>query len=134
VSSPSWLSFINYQGVGIVACYYSIVAPNQPISPPGSPNPIPILPTLNVVFGLASDLLNIGVNSWHINTKKIIYSYSGFNGLGYQSFYHPLNQFKGIGVCFDYNIPFTNSTKNQPLIFFTNTNKMIADVFENLNL
>ena len=48
----------------------------------------------------------------------------------YQSFYHPLNQFKGIGVCFDY-FPFT---KAQPVIVFTNTIKMTDDVLVHLNL
>jgi len=137
VSSPPWLSFINLQGDGIVACYYTIVTPNQPISLPGTSNPIPVPPSLNVVFGLAKDLLNTnsiynktGIYGWNTSTIKKIYSYSGTNGLGYQSFYHPLNQFKGIGVCFDY-LPFT---KAQPRIVFTNTYKMIDDVFGNLDL
>jgi len=41
----------------------------------------------------------------------------------YQSFYHPLNQFKGIGVNFDSNgvaypiINFTNDKLNPPYLF-----------------
>ncbi|MBI4647257.1 MAG: hypothetical protein HY738_11885, partial [Bacteroidia bacterium] len=88
--APPWLSFINYQGVGIVACYYT------------KKNTTPHI--LKVIFGLAKDLLETnGHLNWNVNTKKAVYPDppTGNNTLGYQSFFHPLNQFKGIGNTFE---------------------------------
>ncbi|MEW6509315.1 MAG: hypothetical protein AB1432_16415, partial [Bacteroidota bacterium] len=84
----TFLVYINYQGVGIVACYYT----RRDTSPT----------KLKVVFGLAKDLLD-GTNGWNANTIKEIYSYTLSGKVGYQSFFHPLSQYKGIGVSFESN-------------------------------
>jgi hypothetical protein len=88
MQAPPFLVYINYQGVGIVACYYT----RRDTSPT----------KLKVVFGLAKDLLD-GTNGWNANTIKEIYSYTLSGKVGYQSFFHPLSQYKGIGVSFESN-------------------------------
>ncbi|NSW44630.1 MAG: exo-alpha-sialidase, partial [Bacteroidales bacterium] len=48
--APPWLSFINYEGIGIVACYYTNRGTRK----------------LNVVYGIAKDLLENGPSAWNI--------------------------------------------------------------------
>jgi hypothetical protein len=87
-AAPPWLSFINYEGVGIVACYFTNRFTKE----------------LKVIFGLAKDLLEDvdGNLNWNDNTKKVLDNYlSGSDDRsGYQSFFLPLNQYKGIGIVF----------------------------------
>jgi hypothetical protein len=106
---PPWLSFINYQGVGIVACYYSNRNEN----------------TLKVVFGLASKLLKYGPIAWNDSPLIEIYPYPHEMTGGYPSFFHPLNQYKGIGNTFEGDQYFQNK------IVFTNPMGMI-DVLDHL--
>jgi len=131
IGGAPWLSFINYHGIGIVACYYTIIVPDQPL-PPAPVN----YPALKVVFGLAKDLLNNTINSngWTQTTIKFIKTWSANDRpeLGLQSFFHPFNQFKGIGVCFERAVSLPNSS--YPVIVFTDTVSMIQDVLQNLNL
>ncbi len=98
--SPPWLSFINYEGVGIVACYYTNRGTRK----------------LNVVYGIAKDLLENGPNAWNVNTKKEILNYGGTKNCGYQSFFQPLNQYKAIGVGFKEN----GGGSAYPIIVFSN--------------
>ncbi|MFA6401585.1 MAG: sialidase family protein [Salinivirgaceae bacterium] len=104
-SAPPYLSFINYEGVGIVACYYTNRGTQK----------------LNVVFGLAKDLLDNGPISWNASTIKEVLSYNSDLFSGYQSFFHPINQYKGIGVCFKEAV--SNSIA-YPVIVFTNISGM----------
>jgi hypothetical protein len=107
MQAPPWLSFINYQGVGIVACYFTRRDTNPP--------------QLKVVFGLAKDLLN-ATTGWNATTIKTINSYpAGYTRSGYQSFFHPLNQYKGIGVCFEVAAAFS-----YPKIVLTPYNGMLG--------
>lgn len=112
-ASPPFLSYLNYEGVGIVACYYTVRDSNPP--------------QLKVVYGLAKNFLddNIGVNGWIPATIKIINdAYTGgTNVSGYQSIFLPLNQYKGIGVCFK-EIFVGSDRKAYPVIIFTNINDM----------
>jgi hypothetical protein len=109
-AAPPFLSFINYEGVGIVACYFT----NRCELP---------YPTLKVIFGLAKDLLEPnGYEKWNEYTEKLVYEYSSGTKLsGYQSFFQPLNQYKGIGVCFHEIV--VNQTA-YPVIVFTKINEM----------
>lgn len=86
IPGPPWLSFINYQGVGIAACYYLNKDSYK----------------LKVVFALARDLLlTNGHLNWKTNnTTTDVYTFAN-SICGYQSFFHPLNQFKGIGNTFE---------------------------------
>lgn len=102
--SPPWLSFINYEGVGIVACYYTNRGTQK----------------MNVVFGLAKDLLDIGPSAWVASTIKEIIYFNGSKNSGYQSFFLPLNQYKGIGVGFKE----TGGTVAYPIVVFTNIQGM----------
>ncbi|MFA6401586.1 MAG: hypothetical protein WCX31_08175 [Salinivirgaceae bacterium] len=103
--APPWLSFINYQGVGIVACYYT----RRDTTPP----------QLNVIFGLAKDLLTDS-SKWLSGIINIQNYPSGYTRSGYQSFYHPINQFKGIGCCFE-----CSSSYSYPKIVFTPESDMV---------
>lgn len=95
-----WLSFINYQGVGIVACYYT----RRDASPY----------KIKVVFGLASDIINNGISGWKSATlKEVCPSTSGYRS-GYQSFYHPDFQLKGVGLYFD-----CSAVSSYPKIIYT---------------
>jgi hypothetical protein len=98
--SPPWLSFINYEGIGIVACYYTNRGTRK----------------LNVVYGIAKDLLENGPSAWNVNTKKEILNYGGTKNCGYQSFFQPLNQYKAIGVGFKEN----DDGSAYPIIVFSN--------------
>lgn len=88
-AAPPFLSFINYEGVGIVACYYTNRGTKE----------------LKVIFGLAKDLLE-GPGGWNNSTIKLVLDYETVeppycaDRCGYQSFFLPLNQYKGIGVTF----------------------------------
>ncbi|HYX06989.1 MAG TPA: hypothetical protein VE912_09690 [Bacteroidales bacterium] len=110
--APPWLSFINYQGVGIVACYYT----KRGTTPY----------KLNVVFGLATDLLGNDTSGWNSSTKKEVFSFPS-SVTGYLSFFHPQNQFKGIGNTFE------GSSVCYPKIVFTPEDDMIS-LFETLGL
>lgn len=102
--TPPWLSFINYEGVGIIACYYSNRATQK----------------LNVVFGLAKYLIDNGPNSWNNLTIKEVYDYNGTLNSGYQSFFLPYNQYKGIGLSFKE----VSSSVAYPVIVFTKISGM----------
>jgi hypothetical protein len=116
-AAPPFLSFINYEGVGIVACYYT----NR------------ITKILKVVFGLAVDLLN-GPDGWKDSTKKEIYYYpcpeippqfaTQGERSGYQSFFLPNYQYKGICVCFNEIKLSNNEYKAFPVIVFTEISGM----------
>jgi len=64
------------------------------------------------------------IHGWNLNTSNIIKNLpinQGQNGTfasGYQSFYHPLNQYKGIGISFIENP--NNHSQAFPIIVFTN--------------
>lgn len=103
--APPWLSFINYEGVGIVSCYYTNRGTQK----------------LNVVYGLAKDLLENGPNGWNVHSPILILNYYGTLNSGYQSFFLPLNQYKGIGV------GFKETDVNDiayPVVVFTSTQSM----------
>ena len=103
--SPPWLSFINYEGVGIVACYFTDRGQKKAF----------------VIFGLAKDLIDIGASSWNLTTIKDIYNYAPSDwDNGYQSFFLPQNQYKGIGVGFKE----VNSANAYPIVQFTNISGM----------
>ena len=103
--SPPWLSFINYEGVGIVACYFTDRGQKKAF----------------VIFGLAKDLIDIGPSSWNLTTIKDIYNYAPSDwDNGYQSFFLPQNQYKGIGVGFKE----VNSANAYPIVQFTNISGM----------
>jgi hypothetical protein len=111
VQSPPFLTYINFEGLGIVACYYTNRGANE----------------LKVVFAFASKLLNDGPDAWgnptdpsHLPVINVIKENFGENtsyvNSGYQSFFHPKKQFNGIGLGFadiNYSIAY-------PEIFFTN--------------
>lgn len=108
--APAWLSFINYEGVGIVACYYT-KRMNYPYNNPPEPS------KLKIVFGLPKDLLDNSIYGWNHSTKKeIIPGGTGTYRSGYQSFFLPLNQYKGIGVYFKED----GNGLAYPIIVFTN--------------
>lgn len=118
--APPWLSFINFEGVGIVACYYTNRGTQK----------------MNVVYGLAKDLLENGPSAWNINTKKEIFDFwypqsppPQYTASGYQSFYQPLNQYKGIGVGFKES----GAYLAYPIVVFTNISDM-KDVLIELGL
>lgn len=95
-----WLSFMNYQGTGIVACYYM----RRDTSPY----------KLKAVFGLASNLIDNGISGWNSDTLiEVCDSTAGYRS-GYQSFFHSNFQFKGIGLYFD-----CGATSSYPKIIFT---------------
>lgn len=110
-----WLSFINYNGVGIVACYY-IDRDSTPYK-------------LKVVFGLAEDLLTDGIDGWNDSTIEEV-DLDSESTSGYQSFFHPLNQFKGIGNTFVYG---GSPSSRYPKIVFTPEDDMIS-LLETLGL
>jgi hypothetical protein len=95
-AAPPWLSFINYEGVGIVACYYTIRI-NQPPTYPDS--------LLKVIFGIAKDLLENGVSAWN--------KYSIFEWSEKQGSLH-------IGLTFQE----PNTSYAYPVIIFTNISGM----------
>jgi hypothetical protein len=105
MQAPPFLVYMNYEGVGLAACYYT----RRDTTPM----------KLKVVFGLAKNLLD-GANGWNASTIKEIYSYTTINKPGYQSFFHPIKQYKGIGICFE-----SASNYAYPKVVFTNTSSMI---------
>jgi hypothetical protein len=111
--APAWLSFINYEGVGIVACYYT-KRMNYPYNYP------PESSKLRVIYGLAKELLS-GINGWNYGTQMDVYNYDdiGTKLCGYQSFFSPQFQYKGIGVTFKETII---GDLAYPVIFFTHIN------------
>lgn len=111
-NSP-YLSYINYNGIGIVACYY--------LRRDSSPYPI------KVVYGLASDIVNNGISGWNPLTLRTVLSSTGGSSSGCPSFFHPNNQLKGIGNYFD-----CGTSSSHPVIIFTPTNNIINGVFSNL--
>ena len=118
--APPWLSFINFEGVGIVACYYTNRGTQK----------------MNVVYGLAKDLLENGPSGWNGNTIKEIFDFwypqnppAQYTASGYQSFYQPLNQYKGIGVGFKES----GTYLAYPIVVFTNISDM-KDVLIELGL
>lgn len=109
--APPWLSFINYEGIGIVACYFTDRGAQK----------------LRVIYGLAKDLLDNGPSGWNANTIKEIFDFwypltppPQYRASGYQSFFHPLNQYKGIGVAFKEILDDYNEQKSYPIVPFTN--------------
>ncbi|HYX07753.1 MAG TPA: sialidase family protein, partial [Bacteroidales bacterium] len=121
VGAPPFLSFINYEGVGIVACYYTMRNTNPRL--------------LKVVFGLAKDLLENGTSGWNNNTRVEIYNYpDGITMSGYQSFFLPKNQYKGIGITFKETA--SNSIAYPVIIFtkITGTGTSMHDVLTTLGL
>ena len=122
--APPFLAYINYEGVGIVVCYYTIrkCDSNLPPYPPPPQPPPPNAPVLRVVFGLAKDIIN-GPSRWKQSTINEIYNYSTpvTKPGGYQSFIHPLNQYKGIGITFEEDhTNFSPAIHAYPKIVFTN--------------
>jgi len=119
LGAPPFLSYINYEGVGIVACYYTIREPVYSIY--GTTNPI-----LKVVFALAKNLLDNGPITWGnayssnnlpVNNIIKLFPIGTSKASGYQSFFHPLNQYKGIGLSF---IETVSNSNAYPEIYFTN--------------
>lgn len=100
--APPFLSLINYEGIGIIACFFT----DRTTS------------TLYVVYGLVNNILE-GTNGWNSNTVKNIIC-DGTYRSGYQSFSLPVNQYKDIGVQFiedgDY--------KAYPIVVFPNISDM----------
>lgn len=82
------LAYIDYEGVGIVALYYTFRA--------ASPQ------KLKVVFGLATTVFG-SATGWVAGTIKDVYTHSTspLRRPGYQSFFHPQNKFKGIGITYE---------------------------------
>ena len=86
---------------------------------------------------MAEDLLNdasfvnSGPKAWDVLSSiqpKVIQSNVGSDkNSGYQSFFHPQNQYKGIGICFA-EISYTQA---YPIIFFTPISGII-DVIQGL--
>lgn len=108
-----FLSFINYQGTGIVACYYM----RRDVSPY----------KLKVVYGLASKIMRDGITGWNSSTIREVCASTGGYRSGYQSFFHPNFQFKGIGSYFD-----CNSNSAHPVIVFPSINGMVNSVLPSL--
>jgi hypothetical protein len=70
-------------------------------------------------------------NGWNLSPIKVIYTFpSGYTRSGYQSFFQPLNQYNGIGICFE---DYTSSEVAYPLVKFTNISGM-KDVLVALGL
>lgn len=79
------LQYIDYNGIGIVACYYTLRSASPQL--------------LKVVYGLATSLIN-GPSGWVASTIRTVHTYSSIPTAnpGYQTFYHPDNKFRGIGI------------------------------------
>ncbi len=72
-------------------------------------------------ISVAEDLIDIGPSSWNLTTIKDIYNYAPSDwDNGYQSFFLPQNQYKGIGVGFKE----VNSANAYPIVQFTNISGM----------
>ncbi len=80
-----FLNYIDYNGIGIVALYYTL-RQSYPQK-------------LKVIYSKAKNLLT-GTNAWVNTTINEIYTFSTnpTRNPGYQSFFHPDNKFKGIGI------------------------------------
>jgi hypothetical protein len=117
-NSPPFLSYINFNGIGLVVCYYTRLSSTG-------------FYEVRRVFALAKELINNGVSAWNIGPIKTCEGdYSQTAHSGYPSFYHPLNQFQGIGLNFyvDYD---TSSPPNQiswPAIIFTEDDGIISEL------
>jgi len=110
------IKYIDYNGIGILALYYTL----RSVSPQ----------KLKVIYGLAINVLN-GVSGWVASTIKEVYTYST-NPLrrpGYQTFYQPDYKFKGIGI----TIEEPSSTVSYPVIIFTSVNGF-SQILTNLGL
>jgi hypothetical protein len=130
--APAFLSYINFEGIGIVACYFTNRGTHQ----------------LKVIYGIAERLIEIGPDAWgkyndpsNLPVINIIRENFGVNtsyvNSGYQSFYHPNKQFNGIGLGFAENY---DRTEASPEIFFTNNKGQnssyvnVIDVLLNIKL
>ncbi|MEJ5352461.1 MAG: sialidase family protein [Melioribacteraceae bacterium] len=97
------LKYIDYNGIGILALYYTL----RPTTPQ----------KLKVIYGLATSVFN-NVSSWVASTIKEVYTYSTTSARnpGYQTFFHPENKFKGIGITIE---ELSDSGPAYPVIVFT---------------
>jgi len=125
IPSPPFLSYINFEGVGIIICYYTHIFQI------GSSNP----PTVYQAIAPANEIVKLGLNgitstasSWCTYRKSLQTSPLQINtNSGFESFFHPLNQFKGIGLTFSDTGTNPGNT-SVPMIIFTETHHMLSDI------
>jgi hypothetical protein len=93
-TSPPFLTYVNYQGIGLIFCYFTNL--DSPI-------------VVKCAIAVAGELLTVGVTKWNVispiiakvyNPLSHSHPYGQLIDSGHASFFHPLNQFKGIGISF----------------------------------
>jgi hypothetical protein len=101
IPSPPFLSYINYEGIGLVICYWTHRGHGNP--PPNAPTVFQIIAPAKEIAKLDGINVLSTANEWNAVIKqpvKITSPLQVNSNSGYESFFHPLNQYKGIGISF----------------------------------